>query len=552
MPASPQNENRVLGHLARDLPQLLPDFLLRQRWFGGKAQGIESTKVVDVVPVNSERVTGVYIVLARVEYAPGAAETYVLPLKSTSREPAARERQDRGTPPGLRISGEGSGDDLVFCDALWDRDFSLQILDSIRQGLAFKGGRGEVKAVPTPALQRILRGLEGEVEPSLLKGEQSNTSIVYGSRLILKLFRRLEEGINPDVEIGTFLTERTSFAHIPPVAGSIVYRRHGTEPTSIGILQGFVPNQGDAWRFTLAALRQYFEQVAALLAPQLPPLPPGTLLALAQEDVPRRACDLIGAYLDSARLLGQRTAELHTALASDPNDPNFAPEPFSMSYQNSIHQAMATRATRAFQLLSTRLRHLPEEARERAEKVLRLEDEVQRGLHKILEREIRAMRTRVHGDYHLGQVLCTESDFVIIDFEGEPARSLNERRTKRSPLQDVAGMLRSFHYATESALSALAAGDVVLKGSLAMKRWARYWQSYVSSVFLKSYLSTVAQTPCLPEKHEDLDTLLNAFLLEKVMYELEYELNNRPTWVSIPLDGIVQVVDHLRCVTSNG
>jgi maltose alpha-D-glucosyltransferase/alpha-amylase len=256
--------------------------------------------------------------------------------------------------------------------------------------------------------------------------------------------------------------------------------------------------------------------------------------------LPQAAIDLIGPYFESARLLGERTAELHLALAANGMDPNFAPEPFTPFYQRSIYQSMRNLTVRTFQLLRSRLRHLPEKEREMAKKVLERESAVHARFHSVLDRKISAMRLRVHGDFHLGQVLYTGKDFIIIDFEGEPARPLTERRLKRSPLRDVAGMLRSFHYAANHAIFIQAHRPEDLP---AMEQWANFWYTWVSMVYLKSYLELTRQAGFLPRDESELQILLDAFCLEKAVYELAYELNNRPEWVRIPLQGILQLLE---------
>ena len=255
--------------------------------------------------------------------------------------------------------------------------------------------------------------------------------------------------------------------------------------------------------------------------------------------------ETISSYLPTAQLLGQRTAELHIALASDAVDPHFAPEPFSILYQRSIYQTMRSLTAQSFPLLRQRLKGLPQTVRGEAQRVLDREQDVLKRFQAILGRKITAMRIRCHGDYHLGQVLYTGKDFVIIDFEGEPARPLSERRIKRSPLRDVAGMLRSFHYAAYTTLFNQEAEGVYASHPEALaflEPWARFWYLWVSAVFLKTYCENASRASFLPRTREELQVLLDAYLLEKAVYELDYELNNRPDWVRIPLQGILQLL----------
>jgi maltose alpha-D-glucosyltransferase/alpha-amylase len=442
----------------------------------------------------------------------------------------------------LQVEGEAEGG-LLF-DALWDRTFCEALLQAIARRQRFKGAAGEVTARSTPVFRRMRGPADEVLEPSVLKAEQSNTSIIYGDRFILKLFRRLDEGINPELEIGRFLTEKTTLAHIPPVAGFIEYSRGRQEPLTVAILQGLSPNEGGAWQYTLDELERYFERVLTG-QPEVKeiPMPAKSLLDLTEEEPPQLAADLVGPYLESARLLGERTADLHIALASALDDPNFVPEPLSPFYQRSLHQSMRSLSRQVFQLLRNRLPNIPEALQNQARQLLGLQEVILERFQSILDRKMTGVRIRCHGDYHLGQVLCTGKDFVIIDFEGEPARPLSERRIKRCALRDVAGMLRSFHYAAYSALlNQEASGAVRPEDIPALEPWARLWYLWVSAAFLKAYLAQAAQVPFLPQEREELQVMLDASLLEKAIYELGYELNNRPDWVRIPLQGILDLV----------
>jgi maltose alpha-D-glucosyltransferase/alpha-amylase len=304
------------------------------------------------------------------------------------------------------------------------------------------------------------------------------------------------------------------------------------------VLQGYVPNQGDAWQYTLTTIAHYLKAMEAPAAGD-PPVMPRNLLQASAMDLPEVASKTIGAYLDSARLLGRRTAELHVALASDPDDPGFAPERVSPQDQRSIYQSLNALAARSLELLRSQLNRLPEDAKDEAKRVLDLEPRITQALRAFLARRLTTTRIRVHGDYHLGQVLYTGHDFVIIDFEGEPTRTLYERRLKRLALRDVAGMLRSFDYASQAALRSEHLQPEMLPR---LEAWARFWVDSVSAAFLRSYLTTAGNASFVPQTTEDLDLQLTTMLLEKALYELRYELNLRPDWVRIPLRGILEVV----------
>jgi maltose alpha-D-glucosyltransferase/alpha-amylase len=267
-------------------------------------------------------------------------------------------------------------------------------------------------------------------------------------------------------------------------------------------------------------------------------------LRLVNDEVPKRGAEMVGAYLESARLLGQRTAEMHLALASDFEDPAFAPEPFTTLYQRSIYQSMRNLTGSVLQLLRSRLKHLPERLRPLAQQVLDRESAIHAAFRNIIARKIDAMRTRIHGDYHLGQVLYTGKDFVIIDYEGEPLRAISERRIKRSPLRDVAGMIRSFHYAAYTRLVGEGSGGVVRTEDIErLEPWARCWNAWVAVAYLRAYFAGTKDAAFLPKTPEELTIMFNAYLLEKAIYEVGYELNNRPGWVGLPLRGIINVLE---------
>ena len=232
---------------------------------------------------------------------------------------------------------------------------------------------------------------------------------------------------------------------------------------------------------------------------------------------------------------------MHLALSSRPDEEDFAPEPFSVLYQRSVFQSMRALLRRVFQDLKSNLRNLPEPSREEASSLLQSEPIIVDRLQKFMSRKFSAMRIRIHGDYHLGQVLYTGKDFIIIDFEGEPIRELTERRLKHSPFKDVAGMIRSFHYAVHNA--ALKQASIRPKDASRLEPWTNLWYRYVSEIFLGSYLDAVKTATFLPSDKEELKIMLSAYLLEKAVYELGYELNNRPEWVLTPLRGIRDLME---------
>jgi maltose alpha-D-glucosyltransferase/alpha-amylase len=478
------------------------------------------------------------IALVRVEYVEGDPQTYVLALGAAPAQRSSDVQRSVFETALARLKTQDG--DWVLYDALWDREFDRSLLEAIGRRRQFGGGNGgRLLATPTRAFKQASGGNAAALEPAALQAEQSNTSVIYGDRLFFKLFRRPEEGVNPDLEIGRFLTERADFPHVPAVAGALEYRRgRAAEPMTLGILQQLVRNSGDAWHYTLDTLGRFFE-AAMVRRPDLgePPLPDGIgIFEAAHLDPPQLAKETMADYLERAKLLGCRTAELHLALASDTEDPAFAPEPITSFYQRSLYQTMRSITVQNFRLLRNLRETIPE-----AVQILDLEGEAVRKLQRLLQLKISATRIRCHGDYHLGQVLYTGKDFVIIDFEGEPARPLSERRIKRSPLQDVAGMLRSLNYAAYGTLyshhSGLAADPSVLQP------WADFWYLWAAGAYLGSYLKVAEGANFIPRASRDTKVLLETFLLGKALYELGYEANNRPDWIKIPIHGVLALVE---------
>ncbi|WP_425517096.1 maltose alpha-D-glucosyltransferase [Miltoncostaea marina] len=533
----------VAGRGREPLERAIARFLPSRRWFPDKARTIRSVTITDSLPIDGARPRlPARLLIVRVEYTEGEPQTFSMLVTVYEGE---RAENLMGDAPRSVIARLGRrGEEGVVAEALSDPDVCRALLDAVRRRRTLKGSSGgRLTARPTPALRRALDG-EEPPEPSVFRAEQSNTSVLYGQSLILKVFRRVEAGVNPDLELGRYLGERSAFENIPAVAGAIEYQADGAEPSTLAILHEFVPNEGDAWQYTLDTLSRFLEAVLTERLPQEaepPATPPGDMLDRARLPLPEEGDELVGSYLQSAQLMGQRVAEMHRALAADAADPGLAPEPFTPHFQRGVYQSLRNLTGRAMRLLRRKLGDLEPGPRAEAEALIGAEDDLLARFAALNARPLSAMRIRCHGDLHLGQVLFTGRDFMIIDFEGEPARSLNDRRVKRSPLRDVAGMLRSFHYATFTALHEGSLRGLVDPESDAARRledWGRAWCDTVSTAFLRSYLEHSEGASWIPEDAGDLAMLLDTSLLEKAVYELTYELNNRPEWVPIALTGL--------------
>jgi maltose alpha-D-glucosyltransferase/alpha-amylase len=439
---------------------------------------------------------------------------------------------------------------------------SAAVPGSQPQGESAAATVGQLEARASTTLANA--GDLGNLPSRIGSAEQSNTSILYGKQLILKLFRRLQPGENPDVEIGRFLTEVAHFPQIAPFFGEISVTPAGAgAPTTVAMLQGLVANEGDGWQWMLDQLAAFFASVAKLPAP-----PESSAPSFLHEREPlREALEHARPSLEAAALLGRRTAEMHLALAVPTANPAFAAEPLIAADLANDARRIDAQITSTLEALKLKLSTLKDLTADDAGLLLSRRIDLFARANAITATTPSGQRIRIHGDYHLGQTLCTpvsesqpetqQGDFVILDFEGEPARPLAERRQKQCPLKDVAGMIRSFSYAAHSGLeqyesasgerspdsAPVASPKATLDARLGaeLQAWALLWQNSVSAEFLRAYRKTIAANPALLPLPEQAQALLTAYVLEKALYELLYELNNRPAWLRIPLAGILKL-----------
>ncbi len=525
--------------------RLLP-FLQRQRWFGGKARKTRNARFIDW-GVLRRGPQPIFLTLIEVEYDDGPRDQYFLPL--TVCASADAKGVEERAPHGILATVTGARKGVLF-DAWLDDRFALVLLDVLGHQEHAKTRRGTISGSQTAAFA-ALRGPDDGLRVSRPEREQSNTSIIYGDRLIMKLFRRIEPGINPDFEIGRQLTEKVRFPRVPAVAGALEYER-GSQPTTLAMVQQLVESQADGWTHATDEIGRYYDRIGSVTAPVVSA--PRRFTELATTEIPKRVQEAMGAYIELALKLGRRTGEMHLALAADTTDPAFAPEPFSKDDLKALSSEAVALAQRAFQSLDARLQQQAEEQAgdtdqsgsrqgldvEQAHRLVTARDALLDRIRSAPRFEFVCSKIRVHGDYHLGQVLWSEADFYLLDFEGEPARSLPYRRQKQSPLKDVAGMLRSFNYAAYAGLFGQAATRPADFGRL--EPWAHIWQTWASAAFLRGYFETVGEASFLPADFAQRDALLRLFMLDKALYELNYELNNRPDWVRIPLWGIFDLL----------
>ncbi|MBW4471901.1 MAG: maltose alpha-D-glucosyltransferase [Stenomitos rutilans HA7619-LM2] len=559
------------------LETLLPEYLANHRWFGGRTRTVQAARINDAIAIPYSN-NHAYMLALHVDYIQGSPQTYVLFLAYAEGAQALQLLSDTPQSVIARLNPLDRDEVAVLFDAIADPAFLSALLDGIAQNQRYKDTTSHLVATATP-LFAALSGGKQFLDPAPLKGLHNNTLIAYAdtsevvsqNRLILKLFQKVEEGIHPDLEMRRFLDEHQRFPFMPSIAGTLEYHCLNTEPITVGILQEFVPDTRSAWDYTLDNLRDYFELVVMHQSDITEvPMPSSSLLedlqpaldgglpdsneptdvffplpscppSLASSQIP--ACKAINTYLANVQLLGQRTAELHLALASDAENPAFAPEPFTTLYQRSIYQYSRNLTGQVLLMLKNRLHILLPETQPFAKAVLSQQDDCLQRFQSVLNHKITALRTRYHGDYHLEQVLFTGKDFFIIDFEGDPARTLSERRMKRSPLRDVAGMLQSFYYAASVALDQeIESGMSQTEQLPQMQQWAECWQRWVGATFVKAYLATANHGSFLPKTEQELRVLLDYYLLEQAVYDLGRELVNQPEQLKIPLQRILQLL----------
>ncbi|MGF1473086.1 MAG: maltose alpha-D-glucosyltransferase [Rubrobacteraceae bacterium] len=502
------------------LEAALPDYLGLRRWFAGEGGDIERVEVASTIEVGRDWL----LALLRVHAGGADAEPriYFLPLTA-----AWEDGEEDGISALLpytvaklrRRSRVG-----VLYDALADEEFCRGLVAAMGEEREVGAGDGAVRFTRTDAFEELVG--DGHLDVRRAGVEQTNTSVILGERLIMKAYRRLQKGVNPDLEVGRYLTQESHFVNTPPLAGAIEYENAAGELTTLALLQGFVANQGDGWSYVLDYLDRYLEERLV------------TSWSLEEGEVEDEKEDTF--FLGMMHTLGLRTGELHEAFAAPTGNPDFVPEPATRREVEGWKRGVIREMDRTLKLLGRRKERLPEEVRPEVDRLLELGDAAEERIKSVATEGVEVVKTRHHGDYHLGQVLVVSNDFQIIDFEGEPARSLEERRAKHSPLRDVAGMLRSFNYAAESAIMDVGAGreDQVKKA----KERVRIWERNVREAFLEGYAEGAREAASYPEDREHARQLIDLFTLEKALYEIRYEVDNRPDWVGIPVKGVLDLL----------
>jgi maltose alpha-D-glucosyltransferase/alpha-amylase len=495
--------------LERDV---LPAFLANKRWYAERGNSPASARISATIPlVPADPGLGLAIIETKGRHAPA---TYLLPL-TISWTRLDRERQNPNTLAAVR-RGAREG---TLLDATADPRFIAFLLDNLRASATIDSDQGRIEFKPTSALPKNDPTAMDDVHA--VDTEQSNTTVVVETDCVVKLFRRLDQGVNPEIEIGRFLTETVQFSHMPPLLGSVELMANGASG-AIAVVHGFVQNQGDAWTVTGAYLDRFVEEQRLLTAE-----------AAGESDEQ-------AAYLRRAQHVGTRVAELQLALASRDDLPDFAPEPITADDVRTWTESVLQRAERTLDELTHRRSDLTENDRQLTDALLSHRASLPARLRELLPDDIDAVKIRHHGDFHLGQMLIVKDDVVIIDFEGEPRRSIEERRRKAPAARDVAGLIRSIDYSAIAALERALKSAPDEHGKIA--RALDGWRETSVSSFLSAYRQSLNDARLWPQSLDSADRLLDFFLLEKAFYEIEYELAHRPSWLRVPLAGTWRIL----------
>ncbi len=531
-------ENLIKDSLKSQLEKTLKEYLPQQRWYGNKLTAIKRVEITENIPIATK---GNLYILLFLEVTDIKDETtiYLLSVTFIAEEDAIPVLEQ--FPQG--IIGRLNQQNGYLIDACYHSDYARTLIWAVDRGQKFKGNYGVAQSQRTHAF-RELYDKNQVVETSPVKLEQSNTSLLYDKMFVLKCYRRASIGSNPDIEIGRYLTEEAHFPNVPDLAGSYEYVDKKGNTISLLTVHQYIPHETNGWDYTVNNINRFFEKMLTMPKEQnnksiLTP----TLSQFFNDriGIPEEVQSILSNTLHSAELLGKHTAELHIALSDNTRDPLFVPESFTSLNQRAIYQSIRSLTGRTLNQLRKSLKNLSDQNQPLAQKVLESADRLDDQLRKIIKRKISGALIRCHGDLHLGQVLFTGKDFIFVDFEGEPARSMSERRIKKSPLVDVAGMLRSFDYAVQTSL--YGATTLFREEDLqTLEFWGTFWYRWNCIAFLQSYFETAKNQYFLPKNQEELSILMNTTLIEKAIYEINYELNNRPDLLHIPCRGLIELL----------
>jgi len=544
IPVLEVDAEEIFGTSTRNaIAKLLPRILRTRSWFAKKHRTIRQVRIHDLIALPD---TMAQVLLVNIEYTDGEPETFTIPLSLATGEQAETILRERLHIVLAKVKGLHDPQTVLY-GSIFDRHFNDALLKAMLRRRRIKGENGDLVGTHTGAFREAWGRVRSNLEPQPQTLEAHKIQVTLGQDFVFTLYREVEAGQNPDREIGEFLTNHTNFLHLPRALGAVEYRAMQADETelvtTLGTLTSYLRNAADAWTYTLDHLGLFFERALAIGEndPRLKELTSGTPFALSSQTVPRVMNELLGGHVETAVLLGRCTAELHAALSSNSEMPDFVPEPFTEFYRHGLYHGLLAQMNKALDALRQDVEQLSGAAQDEARVVLEQQGILRERFNALRDMRISGMRTRHHGDYHLGNVLYTGSDFIIKNFDGDYTRPMSERRIKRSPIKDVASMVRSLHYVSHAVLFNHVPGIVTTQDAdWRLERWAKAWYQWVSALFLRGYFETAGTASWLPQTQPEVKALLDAYTLEKGLMEIEYELANRPDWIRIPLHGILE------------
>ncbi len=529
--------------------QLLPIYLKKCRWFGAKARPIRHVEIVESILMMSHEDEKIYFFVLQVFYQDASSELYQLPFSYTIKD---AENLKTNFPKAIIGEYHNQENIGVMYDAMYSENYRTILWKLIVEKQTLLSANGKIFFESGSVLTDYINQNQANHETAhqdiklssrVLTVEQSNSSMIYNDKFFLKLYRKLDRAINPDLEINRFFAEKTDYKNVASFAGAIEIREPNSEPIVLAMMQKMIENQGDAWKLMLELVENFYDKV--LILPESEQTKPPILWDAYRFDFKSIHKDLqtliTKDVYEKIVLLGKRTAEMHLALASNSEIADFAPKNFTKEYQNYLCEHLTKNVEDKLAFLKSIRNTLLPNVKADIDKVLNLKNKILAIFTQLKQQPISALRMRMHGDYHLGQVLFNGNDFTIIDFEGEPATPFTERRVKHTVLKDVASMVRSFHYAVYATLLQNDKFKNITDNRL--NAWAETWYLCARGFYLESYFATIGDVGLVPKDNKSREVLLKAFLMEKAIYELCYEANNRPNWLVIPLNGVIKLAE---------
>lgn len=519
--------------------QILPRYILNSSWHQGGNRKMQGTHIIEKALIRSGE-TNFYLIIVEVSYETGLSDLYQMGMAFGEKTDSRIVEQ---YPQSLICEATIDGVSGYLYDALYAPDLHIEFFRSIAGNQKTKSDHGFIGFFDEKKkISKYLQS-EKEIKPRLILSRRSNASVIYNNEFYLKTYRKLDRAINPDLEIVRFVGDQKGFKNIPPVIATIQLEYTKEDSIVLAMMQPAVKYQDDMWSHLLDFLERYYEKIQLMAErDRSKPLEGSIEQPISYEEInDEEIKGLLGMVSsENIRLLGERTAELHFALGSDTNNTNFAPEEFSLHYQRSLFSSFQSMVRGTFELLNKQLKNLPEDIQKDAKELYTFKDELLSQLKQVYETKMDIYKIRTHGDYHLQQVLFTGQDYIFIDFEGEASKSYSERRLKKSPIRDVASMIRSFHYAAYESI--LSNENIRSTEYNQLVPWVEKWYHYMSQVFLRAYLEASKGNAFIPEKPADMKQMLNVFILERALVELKSELSEPSKRLLIPMIAIKQIL----------